>query len=234
MGAATGTKYGASSIADPYVGIAVDTTVTPNVVTAFVAKGNYLNWAMASKLDIEKKILTGGKYEAAGTYGAPNGRLVMETRGCLDRRFLKQVAVMDAGSNTYYLALGIGSPQEERFPPWTVGTTYQPGNIVTDLGDLYKATNVTGPSTGVGVADDTGATWEAYTLTRWTDGVSYPANSIVSDNGKMYITAADGTASGTCAADDEGINWVEYNVTQIEIFPVTTTGFDNSGCQLAV
>lgn len=227
---ATGTKY-----ANTDVGIAIDETATPNVVTAFAAKGNYLNWAMASKLDIEKEILTGGKYEAAGTYGAPNGRLVMESRGCLDRRFLKQVAVMDAGSNTFYLALGVGSPQEERFPPWTVGTTYQVGDIVTDFGDLYRATAVTGPSTGAGVADDTGATWEAYTLTRWTDGASYPANSIVSDNGKMYITATGGTASGTGVADDAGItDWVEYNVTQIEIFPVTTTGFDNSGCQLAV
>ena len=59
--AATGTKYGASSIANPYVGIAVDETVTPNEVKAFVANGNFINWAMASKFDVEKKILTGGK-----------------------------------------------------------------------------------------------------------------------------------------------------------------------------
>lgn len=32
------------------------------LVNKFVAKGNYLNWLAASKFDIEKKILTGGKY----------------------------------------------------------------------------------------------------------------------------------------------------------------------------
>jgi type IV pilus assembly protein PilY1 len=77
--------------------------VNSDNVTAFFAKGNFLNWAAASKLDIQKEILTGGKYEEAGTYGAPNDRLVMESRGCLDRRFVKQVPVTDSNSTTFYL-----------------------------------------------------------------------------------------------------------------------------------
>ena len=54
--------------------------VSGSTVSAFAAKGNFLNWAASSKMDIEKKILTGGKYDAA------NGVLVMESRGCLERR----------------------------------------------------------------------------------------------------------------------------------------------------
>ena len=231
--AATGTNYG-----NTYVCITIDDTPDPDEVTAFAAKGNLLNWAAASKLDIEKEILTGGKYEATGKYGAPNGRLVMESRGCLNRRLVKQVAVT-SGAGTYYLTLGIRPPQEESFPAWTADTAYQIGDIVTDMGDLFIATAAgTSKATGLGVADDTCEacpTWAAYTLTRWTAGAYYPANSIVSDNGKMYITATGGTASGTGVANDAGItDWVTYDVTQIEIFAVTANGFDNTGCQAAI
>ena len=65
--------------------IAINEAVSPKTVTAFVASGNFLNWAAASKLDVQKKILTGGKYDAA------TGRLVMESRGCLGRRFVKKI-----------------------------------------------------------------------------------------------------------------------------------------------
>jgi type IV pilus assembly protein PilY1 len=209
--------------------------VNLGTVTAFFAKGNFLNWATASKLDIQKKILTGGKYEETGMYGAPNGRLVMESRGCIGSRFVKQVAVIPhGGGNVHYLTLGVRPPQEKIFPPWTNGTPYQVGDIVTDLGDLYIATS-NGISNGTGVADDTGANWSDYTLTRWTNGATYPTNSVVSDNGKMYITATGGKASGTGVANDTGItDWVSYNVTRIEIFPVTETGFANGYCELAI
>jgi type IV pilus assembly protein PilY1 len=78
-----------------------DVCITSNAtsVTTFAAKGNFLNWAAASKLDIEKEILTGGKYDST------NNRLVMESRGCVDRRFVKKVPLTDSGSNTYYVTL---------------------------------------------------------------------------------------------------------------------------------
>jgi type IV pilus assembly protein PilY1 len=86
--------------------IDIDETVTPKVVTAFAATGNFLNWASASKLDIQKKILTGGKYDTA------NGRMVMESRGCLGRRFVKKIGVNETSSgNSYYLTLGIRQPE---------------------------------------------------------------------------------------------------------------------------
>ncbi len=85
--------------------IAINAAASPKTVTAFVASGNFLNWASASKLDVQKKILTGGKYDAA------NSRLVMESRGCLGRRFVKKIAVKNGGS-TYYLTLGIRPPAD--------------------------------------------------------------------------------------------------------------------------
>ena len=93
----------AASTSDPHVYIRM--TGTPATVTMFAAKGNFLNWAAASKLDIQKKILTGGKYDAANT------RLVMESRGCIGRRYVKKVAMTD-GSDSYYLTLGIRPPAD--------------------------------------------------------------------------------------------------------------------------
>ncbi len=54
--------------------------------TGFVASGSFLNWLTASKFDIQKKILTGGKFNTA------TNDLVAESRGCAGREFLKSVA----------------------------------------------------------------------------------------------------------------------------------------------
>ena len=51
-------------------------------IVNFVAKGNYLNWLTSSKFDVEKKVLTGGKY--VGT------SLIPESRGCVGQGYLKQ------------------------------------------------------------------------------------------------------------------------------------------------
>ncbi|MDM8535697.1 PilC/PilY family type IV pilus protein [Desulfobacterales bacterium HSG17] len=64
------------------------------------AKGNFWNWATSSKFDIQKEILTGGKYDAANDY------LTSENRGCSGRRFIKQLQVSD-GTSTFYLILGV-------------------------------------------------------------------------------------------------------------------------------
>ncbi|MDF1615693.1 pilus assembly protein [Desulfurivibrio dismutans] len=72
---------------------------------SFAARGNYLNWAAASKMDIEKGILTGGKHE--------DGALVMESRGCLEKRFVKQTVISPAGNDgagTHRLAVAVRPP----------------------------------------------------------------------------------------------------------------------------
>uniref|UniRef100_UPI004056B925 hypothetical protein n=1 Tax=Candidatus Electrothrix sp. TaxID=2170559 RepID=UPI004056B925 len=77
--------------------LSIDETVTPNKVTTFAARGNFLNWAMASKFDVEKKILTGGKFNYYEQV------MVAEHRGCSGSRFLKQVK-LDSGK---FLSLGV-------------------------------------------------------------------------------------------------------------------------------
>ncbi|CAG0953458.1 partial Type IV pilus biogenesis factor PilY1, partial [Geobacteraceae bacterium] len=67
------TKYIANNLCIVYAG---------TDVTSFVAKGNYLNWLAASKFDVQKEILTGGKYES--------GKLVAESRGCVGQPFVKK------------------------------------------------------------------------------------------------------------------------------------------------
>jgi len=48
-----------------------------------VFRGNALNWITMSKLDLEKRVLTGGKYDGTALKG--------ESRGCLGRRFIKEL-----------------------------------------------------------------------------------------------------------------------------------------------
>jgi len=98
------TLCGSATYKNSDVCITIDATPS---VTMFAAKGNFLNWATASKLDIEKEILTGGKYDST------NSRLVLESRGCLDRRFVKKVAVEDSSFNPFYLTLGVRPPTDD-------------------------------------------------------------------------------------------------------------------------
>lgn len=72
-----------------YLCVTTNEAVTPVTVNQFVAKGNFLNWLSASKLDIQKKFLTGGKFDAV------NNVLVGETRGCVGKRFVKEVPAAD-------------------------------------------------------------------------------------------------------------------------------------------
>ena len=88
-------------------------TVSGSAVTAFAAKGNYLNWLSASKFDIQKQILTGGKYvdmvcsdypttacttaadcPSGGCSDVPNF-LQSESRGCVGQRFIKEAITSD-------------------------------------------------------------------------------------------------------------------------------------------
>lgn len=96
---ATGDKYTAVDLC-----LTVNATLEPDVVTAFAAKGRFLNWLAASKFDVEKEILTGGKYNST------RKELVLEARGCLEERFVKQTPVSKGGTN-YFAVFGIRPPK---------------------------------------------------------------------------------------------------------------------------
>ncbi len=59
--------------------------ITGTTVNDFIAKGKFLNWLSSSKFDVQKKILTGGKYDTV------NQVLIGESRGCVGRRFIKRI-----------------------------------------------------------------------------------------------------------------------------------------------
>ncbi|UFS69638.1 pilus assembly protein PilY [Geomonas sp. RF6] len=62
-------------------------TTSPKALVSFVAKGDYLNWLSASKMDVEKKILTGGKFN--GSF------LLPESRGCVGQGYVKDALAGD-------------------------------------------------------------------------------------------------------------------------------------------
>jgi type IV pilus assembly protein PilY1 len=104
-----------SAYSNDYVCMAVTVTnetddegTTYDVYNAesFRAKGNFLNWASSSRFDVEKKILTGGKYDA-GT-----GLLESEGRGCSGSRYIRQVAVQNEAGTDYKLVLGVRTDDE--------------------------------------------------------------------------------------------------------------------------
>lgn len=65
------------------------TLASTTKVTKFLASGNYLNWLTASKFDVEKKILTGGRYSTS------NNVLLAESRGCVGQGYVKEALDQD-------------------------------------------------------------------------------------------------------------------------------------------
>jgi type IV pilus assembly protein PilY1 len=84
--------------------------------SGFVASGNFLNWLTASKFDIQKKILTGGKFNTTSNV------LIAESRGCAGREFLKAVPGV---SLTFSIRGGT---------PGGIGTTQ---SLATEYGQTY-------------------------------------------------------------------------------------------------
>jgi len=84
-------------------------------VPFFLASGNLLNWASASKFDVQKKILTGGKYDE-------NSQLLIgQGRGCSSRGFVKEVAVTDNGGTDAVLTLSLEGSDPDN---WIDNTDY--------------------------------------------------------------------------------------------------------------
>ena len=75
--------------------LCIDTAGPGNVLDSFLATGNFLDWLAMSKLDVEKKALTGGKLVVGGNLdptATTGGMLQAETRGCQNKNFIKTIA----------------------------------------------------------------------------------------------------------------------------------------------
>lgn len=76
-------------------------------VTAFAATGNILNWASASKFDIQKDVLTGGKYDEQ------TQKLIAQSRGCSSNNFIREIEVKDNSANVFVLTFAIEGAQDD-------------------------------------------------------------------------------------------------------------------------
>lgn len=121
--------YGGSGSAQPYV--CVNMTVgSPRTVTQFVASGKFLNWIAASKFDVEKKILTGGKYDTV------NSVLLGETRGCGGKRFVKVIPAFmssDCTTSSNGITFAIRGPYANE--PGLISQSTQGGPAKIDIYD---------------------------------------------------------------------------------------------------
>jgi type IV pilus assembly protein PilY1 len=88
---------------ETYVCVDINTSVSPQVLNTFKATGKFLNWLSASKFDVEKQILTGGKNDAGAQ------ALVAESRGCFGRSFIKGLT-----DTNFKVSFGVRGPQ----PRW--------------------------------------------------------------------------------------------------------------------
>jgi len=113
---AFGTAYSNDDLCIAIASTDVGGVSTPYVVTAFSASGNFLNWASASKFDIQKSILTGGKYDN------DNQLLISENRGCAGKKFVKQIAVK-AGEDSFKVTLSVTGASEDGWIDTTDDTT---------------------------------------------------------------------------------------------------------------
>ncbi|MCI5144471.1 MAG: hypothetical protein D3923_02855, partial [Candidatus Electrothrix sp. AR3] len=147
--------------------VSLDLSKTPTQVSAFAARGNLLNWAMASKFDVQKKILTGGKFNS-GTYSNDtdkfkDGLLVSENRGCSGSRTIKQIPLVGGK----FLSMGVRGSRHQDAPAYEdrLDSTDDTGRLeilaVTDTGyqisqkcldaidDIKKNLEATPPKPGV-------------------------------------------------------------------------------------
>ena len=131
--------------------VALAGTKPNRTVSNFVAKGKFLNWLSMSKLDLQKKILDGGKYDTG------NLTLVAESRGCMGRRFVKLVPNTQASSSADDLSTmtfairGPGASDADYVNPITQGggtrieifdAAYNTGSCSAALVDWSTVTSV--------------------------------------------------------------------------------------------
>ena len=115
-----GTKHSTTAL-DLCVNIDDSSTaddVSDDKFIAFAATGNFLNWATASKFDIQKHILTGGKYSDGFTDLAEDNRLVSETRGCSGSGFIKEIDLSNGKVLTLSTRGSVSDKYEDTVDDW--------------------------------------------------------------------------------------------------------------------
>jgi type IV pilus assembly protein PilY1 len=124
---AAGACVGPSTLASISNTLFVCYDTTTRTVSRFLAIGNYLNWLTMSKFDIQKQILTGGKYDPSDL------TLTAESRGCVGYKYIKQPLTVDyveGGTNTpLNITFGISGPVD----PYNPSAPSPPGQTSIDI-----------------------------------------------------------------------------------------------------
>ena len=134
-----GTVYGSSDLClmiDEIGASGPDPTNTVQKVNLVFAKGRYLNWLASSKFDVEKKILTGGKYSTTASNGV---QMVAESRGCLEKRFIKQTPVTKGGV-AHKATFGVRPPTGAEKAMAVTGDTAYNGAVSNTRIDIFPPT----------------------------------------------------------------------------------------------
>ncbi len=189
--------------------------VNAAAVSCFAAKGNFLNWATASKFDIQKKILTGGKFYQGFDDGDPDDftdntddRLVGEHRGCSGSSYGKQVT-LDA-TNNVQLTLNVRGSNED---DWlgTVDNTTRIEVVGVTVGgfDDTKCRNAVYVSENYGVIPGITQTDVQDALAQCTHGVDYKTLTSDAKEWQIYHSAVHTCIKGTYNKGNEISNFCE-------------------------
>jgi type IV pilus assembly protein PilY1 len=112
-----------------YLEMAPAVAPAKRTVSNFIASGNFLNWLSASKADIQRKVLTGGKF-VPDPSSPTKGALHAETRGCQGKRFVKMIN----GINATFVVRG---PMSEELG-FTYDTSRGGGTIIEIYDGVYR------------------------------------------------------------------------------------------------
>ena len=192
------------------------TDIAGGVVTKFQASGRFLNWLSASKIDVLRKILTGGKEEDDdhdGEHDDDDDVLIGESRGCLGKRFIKAAPSADftaGGAITFGINAAYSNPNDplvisagantkiEIFSGTYNATACQ--NAIANLGNvgqfkqnLIDCLNLGGPDNSFNGAARAAFNVSAQACVKLNNGAAIPNGDYVSLKNhckKLYETVA--------------------------------------------
>ncbi|MCM0083697.1 hypothetical protein L4X63_19090 [Geomonas sp. Red32] len=205
------------------------------VVNGFIARGNFINYLVTSKFDLQKMILTGGKFDV------PSNSLVAESRGCMGKRFVKILSSTQGENSVEYvsnLTFVVRGPNAS--DPDYVNPVVQNGTSRIDIYDgPYNITSCTGAFTDSSKIDTC--------LAAPVGGTNYKANGVIhalhvcvkgAANGNMNSLEKDctddwstnyGSVSATVAAtlitNDQGGDAICSSVLKHSLINGRDTGY---------
>ena len=212
-------------------------------LSKFAAKGNYLNWLTASKLDVQKQILTGGKWDGAG--------LISESRGCVGQGYVKNALTTDfvnfsgASTNDDNVSLGVTftvtGPANANNPsaPSAGGSTYLNlfAGSVYNYADCQKAVDSLATGTNAAIKQNVAACLTSSAPStgycQQAAGTSCTTSSqcVVSSSSASFVCSGSPLMSCTGTSDATSCSVAARSACSLDSTRACTT---DSNCEVAV